>query len=154
MPFHANLSARIRRALPLVLVPLCAFLVPSMASAQNGVCRVDPQVWMSNGTKIAISATIDDDPSNINAVVYALHVPLNADSVRVVYTGGALTGKESVWVVPDAAPGVYTASTTVLDDSAPTVTLRYQIVMPGVDPAATSLTSGTAITPLLSSVLQ
>ena len=154
MMFDAGFKACMRRVLPVVLAPLAALLIPGMAAAQQGVCRTDPQVWLTDGTKISISPTIGDDANAIIAIVYEIHVPAGIGETQVVYTGGALTGKELVVIVPDAPPGTYTADTSVLDANNPTVEVRYQVVTPGIAPASTAPADSPTIDTLFPAVVQ
>jgi hypothetical protein len=154
MMFDSGFKACMRRVLPVALAPLAALLIPGIAAAQQGVCRTDPQVWLTDGTKISISPTIGDDASAIVAIVYEIHVPAGIGETQVVYTGGALTGKELVVILPDAPAGTYTADTTVLDANNPTVEVRYQVITPGIAPVTTASANGTTIATLFPAVVQ
>ncbi len=60
------------------------FGAPHHAHAAIG-CRTDPIVTLSNGLVVQLSATVYDNPSDINAVTYTLHAPAGTSVVNVVY---------------------------------------------------------------------
>jgi hypothetical protein len=65
----------------------------------------DPVVWLSDGTIVAMSASIRADAQHVRMVTYILQVPQGVRVLRVVYTGGVLKDKERVVVVPDGSRG-------------------------------------------------
>ena len=101
------------------LLPLLAGLSLSLsltaqpAQAAFAVCRGDPLFWLSDGTFWRASIVIAADPAQVRQVAYDIHVPAGITLVRVLYTGGALQGKELVRVSADAPPGTYRTDTTV-----------------------------------------
>ncbi|MGH2449610.1 MAG: hypothetical protein ACRDFS_13540 [Chloroflexota bacterium] len=80
---------------------LAGFGAP-LASAHWGACVDDPIVWLSNGTKVQVSAVTQVDPSMVTNAVFTLHVPAGVSATQVVDTGNTA---ESVDVVADSGSG-------------------------------------------------
>jgi hypothetical protein len=78
---------------------------PLPANAAVGGCRADPKVWLFNGKKITMMASIAADASQVKTVTYTVHVPRGVTIDKVVYTGGALKDKEWVLVLFDRVSG-------------------------------------------------
>jgi hypothetical protein len=67
---------RLRWLLSVILVACLALILePSSAGAAVSGCRGDPIVWLSNGTKLTMIASIAADPSQIKLVTYTVHAP-------------------------------------------------------------------------------
>src|SRR4029450_522865 len=93
---------RVRRLLMISSVLfglLLSFQSVEDAAAIVRGCRGDPKVWLSNGTKVTMTASIAAAASQINRVTYILHVPYGVAVNHVLYTGGVLKDKERVIVV-------------------------------------------------------
>lgn len=71
-------------------------------------CSSDPIVYLSNGMKVDLTATLATNRQNVERITYVLHVPAGAQVTKVVYTAGELGHKEAVTVLDDAT-GAYTA---------------------------------------------
>jgi hypothetical protein len=94
----------------LVIGSLLLGLLLSLQSVEQAAalvrsCRGDPIVWLSNGTKVTMIASIAADASQVKMVTYTLHAPRGTTVTNIVYTGGALSGKERVIVLFDRASG-------------------------------------------------
>jgi hypothetical protein len=84
---------------------LLSLLATGSASAAFKGCRGDPKVWLSNGVKLTMTASIAADASQVKMVTYTVHVPRGLKVEKIVYTGGALTDKERVVMVFDRTSG-------------------------------------------------
>src|SRR4051794_29529093 len=78
--------------------------------AATGGCRADPIVWLSNGTKITVTASSTAAASAVKMLTYTLHVPRGVKVTKVLYTGGVLKAKERVVVVADRTSGYQIAT--------------------------------------------
>ena len=99
-------SVRPRRALLGAGLLAAGLLVTSSAAPAHAAlarCGSDPIVYLSNGMKVDLTATLATDRANVKQIAYQLHVPAGARATRVVYTTGELGRKEVVTVVDDAA---------------------------------------------------
>jgi hypothetical protein len=96
--FHSLLSVILMFFLGLVVE------APSVSAAVSG-CRGDPIVWLSNGTKLTMIASIAADASQVTMITYTVHAPRGLSVNQVVYTGGVLAGKERVVVLFDRTSG-------------------------------------------------
>jgi hypothetical protein len=89
------------------------WLMPHDARAAISACRSDPKVYLSDGSIVQLSATIDAPPGQVKQVDYTVHVPAGASVNHVVYTGGSLKGKELLSVVADDTAVTYDTETVV-----------------------------------------
>jgi hypothetical protein len=89
----------------IALVITCLGLSALPASAAVSGCRADPIVWLSNGTKLTMTASIAADPSQVQMITYTLHAPRGLTVKQIVYTGGVLQAKERVVMLFDRASG-------------------------------------------------
>ena len=97
----------------MLLAAFVAIAYASPADAAFMSCRADPIVFLSDGTKITITAQVATNASNVQQVQYTLHVPLGNSVDRIIFTAGGLGKKESVTVYADSAPGTYVSDTVV-----------------------------------------
>jgi hypothetical protein len=51
------------------------------------ICRTDPLVFLSDGTKVKMTAEIGTAAENVQGIVYTLHAPRGTSVVRIVYPG-------------------------------------------------------------------
>lgn len=93
-------------------VALLGFAAPGGASASVGLCRTDPIVMLSNGVTMRLTTGVNDASSDVQSVLYTVALPAGVSINQVVYTGGALGGKESV--VAQTANDGSAYNTTVL----------------------------------------
>jgi len=110
---HQVTSKMVRIGILFFLVLLLATLPVSTVSAALRTCRTDPIVLLSNGYGMSISSIVGTDVANVVMIRYTLHVPQGVTAKRVVYTGGALAGKETLTLVADQANGRYAVETAV-----------------------------------------
>ncbi len=104
------------RRLLSVLVVLALSLVLGLfspADASFSSCNGDPLVFLSNGSHLQLAVKIETDEFNVQGVVYAVHLPPGVEATRVIYTGGPLSGKETVRVYNDGLPNHYKTDTFV-----------------------------------------
>jgi hypothetical protein len=106
-------AAIIAGTLIALTVLLVSPLVPA-ALAAVGACGSDPIVILSNGTELEFSTTIGAAGTDVQQVLYALHIPAGLSVVAAV--GGALGTKEQWTVVSDMAPQSYQVVTHVTTD--------------------------------------
>lgn len=86
-------------------------LAPGHAFAGLSGCDTDPTVFLSDGAVISLSATIQDDISDIQSVNYVLRIPTGTTVTGIVYDQyGSL---ETVQVVASLGPQSYKTSATV-----------------------------------------
>lgn len=88
-------------------------LLPRSAFALLSTCRSDPVVVLSNGATIDLQAGIQDSQSDVQGVVYAVHVPKGTRALSVVNTDGLIGLVERVVVYSDSPAGTYTSDTSV-----------------------------------------
>lgn len=88
------------------------------AGATWSSCGGDPIVWLSNGDKITMQVTINDAATDIQNVTYLVHGPVGTTVSQITYTGGALSGLESVQFVADDPSGTYDTTTLVTTGTA------------------------------------
>jgi hypothetical protein len=114
------------RTIVVLALLACAILGANFmqeASAAIRICRGDPRVWLSNGTQIAMTATIGADASQVKLITYTVHVPRGLSVTKVVYTGGALANKERVVVLFDRTSGYQIEAVTTLVGTVASVTI-------------------------------
>jgi hypothetical protein len=75
------------------------------------ICRTDPLVFLSDGTRVNMTAEIRTAAQNVQGIVYTLHAPVGTSVVRIVYTGADV--QERVDFVADQAAGTYDTDTVV-----------------------------------------
>jgi hypothetical protein len=97
------------------------------AAALVRACRGDPIVWLSNGTKVTMIASIAADASQVKMVTYTLHAPRGTSVNKIVYTGGALSGKERVIVLFDRASGYLIEARADLGTTVALVTIKAMV---------------------------
>ena len=85
----------------------------SPADARFASCRVDPVVFLSNGDQVQLVASTETAESNVKVINYALHAPPGVTVLKVLYTGGPFSGKETFKFYNDASPNHYTTDTMV-----------------------------------------
>ena len=100
-------------------------------------------VHLTNGTQVHLSAAIAADASDVSAVTYTVHVPSGTSLTRVVFTGGALAGKEAVNVISDLQSGAYVVDTTV--SAATSTDVQIRMLVPGSGSASTAGQTGTTL---------
>jgi hypothetical protein len=111
----------------LLLGLLLSFQGAEQAAALVRSCRGDPKVWLSNGTKVTMTASIAADASQVKMVTYTLHAPRGTSVTKVVYTGGALSGKERVIVVFDRVSGYQIVARADLGTAVAPVTINATV---------------------------
>jgi hypothetical protein len=114
-------------ALPLlvgIILNVCLLLE---ASAGLRVCRADPIVWLSNGTKVTMTASIAADASQVKLITYTVHAPRGLSVRSIVYTGGALKDKERVVVLFDRTSGYQIEVVTTLAATVVPVTITAAV---------------------------
>lgn len=106
-----------RRALFAASLLAVSLVVGGLAAPRAGAimaCRTDPVVFLSNGVKINLSATLyNAKPSDVRQITYLLHAPAGVTVTNVVYTGGAFSHRESFQFVADDTPNSYDSTTFV-----------------------------------------
>ena len=88
-------------------------VTPRPATAAIVACRTDPIVLLSNGMVVRVTVKIADTADNVEHITYVLRAPRGTRVVNLVYTGGALLGKETLIFVADQRRGRYVAATHV-----------------------------------------
>jgi hypothetical protein len=75
------------------------------------ICRTDPIVFLSDGTRVKMTADIGTAAENVQGIVYTLHAPVGTSVVRIVYTGAHVP--ETVDFFADRTAGTYDTDTVV-----------------------------------------
>jgi hypothetical protein len=75
------------------------------------ICRTDPIVFLSDGTRVKMTAEIGTAAPNVQSIVYTLHAPVGTSVVQIVHTGPALP--DFVDFHADRAAGTYDTDTIV-----------------------------------------
>lgn len=75
------------------------------------ICRTDPLVFLSDGTRVKMTAEIGTAAQNVRGIVYTLHAPVGTSVVRIVYPGQQVP--ESVVFYADRAANTYDTDTVV-----------------------------------------
>lgn len=75
------------------------------------ICRTDPLVFLSDGTRVKMTAEIGTAAQNVQGIVYTLHAPVGTSVVRIVYTGPQVP--ENVVFYADRPAGTYDTDTIV-----------------------------------------
>jgi hypothetical protein len=130
----------------LTIAGLLLGLLVSLQSAEQAAaivraCRGDPIVWLSNGTKVTMTAQIAADASEVKLVTYTVHAPRDVSVDKVVYTGGALKDKERVVVVFDRVSGYLIEARADLGTTAAQVTINARLERDARSATATSTSS-------------
>jgi hypothetical protein len=99
---------RFQSILSIILIACLGIVLgaPSASAAVSG-CRTDPKVWLSDGTKLTMIASVAADPNQVRMITYTVHVPRGLSVSQILYTGGALAGKERVVVLFDRTSGYH-----------------------------------------------
>lgn len=97
------------------------------AAAIVSGCRGDPKVWLSNGTKVTMTASIAADASQVKTVTYTLHAPRGVTVDKIVYTGGDLKDKERVIVLFDRVSGYQIVARADLGTTVASVTINATV---------------------------
>jgi hypothetical protein len=92
-------------------------------------CNSDPQIYLSNSVKDTVSAYLPNETStsDIQKIVYAVHIPSGVTVTSIHYTSG-LASQEQVTVTADNPANVYSTTTTVYTSSAQAVQATTQAV--------------------------
>jgi hypothetical protein len=106
---------------------LASMLGAEQAAAVVKGCRGDPIVWLSNGTKITMTARIAAPASQVKSVTYTIHAPRGASVNKIVYTGGVLKDKERVVVVFDRVKGYQIEARAELETTVASVTIKATV---------------------------
>lgn len=91
----------------LVGVMLAAPIAVQTVDAARMVCRSDPIVFLSDGTRLQFDAAIETALENIQGIHYELHVPVGVSIDRIIFTPKWAREIETVELIADQAPGNY-----------------------------------------------
>lgn len=113
-----TIRTRSSRRRSVVAMALLVGALLSAALAQEAIaglraCRADPIVWLSNGQVVQVSVGVAAAAYDVQQITYILHIPRGTTVRKIVYTGGALSSKERVYVIPDLPSARYTINTLV-----------------------------------------
>jgi hypothetical protein len=113
-----TISTRSSRRRSVVVMALLVGALLSAVLAQEATaglraCRADPIVWLSNGQAVQMSVGVAAPAYDVHQITYILHVPRGTTVRKIVYTGGALSSKERVYVIPDMPLSRYRIDTLV-----------------------------------------
>jgi hypothetical protein len=112
VPFYTR-SPRWRTvtALALLVGALLSAVLAQKATAGLRACRADPIVWLSNGQVVQMIVQIAAPADDVRQITYTLHAPHGTTVTRIMYTGGALSSKEQVYLVSDMPHNQYAIDT-------------------------------------------
>ena len=98
----------------LILLGLGVAIYPWLSAQIDArFCQADPVVYLQDGSEITLTTQISTDVAYVSRIHYTLHVPRGAALQEVVKTPGELGKHETVDVVADNEPGIFTSSTLV-----------------------------------------
>lgn len=92
--------------------PLGVHPAGATISACGGCPAWGPIVTMDDGSKTNVSVKVNDSASDMLGISYVLHVPAGSNVSGVSYQGNPAV-LQTIAVVPDSAPGVYSTTTVV-----------------------------------------
>lgn len=107
------------------------------AGASWSSCSTDPIVYLSDGSVVTVTASINADPSDVKRVLYVLDAPAGTHVINVVYTGDAFAGKELFRFRADNPAGTYDSDTVAYTEGR-SVPMTVTMTVAGATP-----TSGT-----------
>jgi hypothetical protein len=113
-----------------------------VAHASLGACGSDPVVLLSNGVTLDLNTSIDDTESDVQQVVYTLHVPSGTSVTSVTYTTGLLGPREILRFYADNRPDTYDSATTVNTATRGIAVTTATTAVPLLDSPAGAATSG------------
>lgn len=113
---------------------------PTPAHAALGTCAGDPIVVLSNGVAVDLSATVNDDLSDVQQITYILHAPAGTHVVAILSLGP----REVLHFVADNTPVGYDSVTRVSTYTPGVAVTALTSVVPLAALAATGSASGTA----------
>lgn len=129
-----------------VLLSLLLLVVPEAVYARL-LCRSDPKVYLTNGVRLDIGASINAAQSDIIVVNYELHVPVGVGMTKAEHTLGWSDVNETFTLIADQAPNQYNLRTTVrARTGTPTFTSYINVKYQGQTQFTTTTTSRTATT--------
>lgn len=108
-------------------------LTPRETHAFIGVCRDDPQLWLSNSHKVQVSFSLPDTTTVINSVQsihYDIHIPAGASVASWNDPSSPFTGKSTWTVTADMPKSEYKVTGVVWTNAASiSTTLTQQVVL-------------------------
>jgi hypothetical protein len=90
-----------------LFVIVMVLVAPISVNAARMVCRSDPIVFLSDGTRLQFNAVVETAKENVTSIRYVVHVPAGVSADRVVFTPNWARDVETVELVNDQAPGNY-----------------------------------------------
>jgi hypothetical protein len=126
------------------LLLLVALLAAPGAQAAASVCRTDPIVWLSDGHKVTLSASIGTELSKVQQVTYTLHAPAGLTVSSIVHTAGGLGTKEVFYFYADQPAKHYTTETVVRTSGNTAVTANTAVTVQAGGIVGTASADGTA----------
>ncbi len=115
-----NITTRYKKVFVFFMSLLLALLAGGTQTAQARLqaCRTDPIVFLSDGTKIVITADIYTSESDLRDITYTLHGPHGTKVTKIVYMGKGFHFNETVIYHDDNTDGQYQTDTLVATYSA------------------------------------
>jgi hypothetical protein len=122
----------LKRFVNVALVSAAAFALTvfgfGTASAGLDACAGDPVLYLSNGTTLRITATIETNVSNVSSIDYTVHLPKGVTVVRTVKAGNpAVSRLENVAVKNDSKAGYKSETLVTLNKTQNQVRVSVQI---------------------------
>lgn len=106
--FKLQFLSKISATKWLAVLLIGIFMVaPLTVQAARMICRSDPIVFLSDGTRLQFDAAISTDVANVTAINYQLHVPAGVTIDHIVFTPKWARDIETVDLIQDQAPGNY-----------------------------------------------
>ncbi len=127
-----NITTRYKKVFVFFMSLLLALLAGGTQTAQARLqaCRADPIVWLSDGTKIVITADIYTAESDLRDITYTLHGPQGTQVTKIVYTGKGFHHKETFIYLDDDTDGQFQTDTLVATHSdAVDVTVKSRLTV-------------------------
>jgi hypothetical protein len=96
-----------------MILVFALFCVIGHVSAGGMLCRSDPIVDLTDGTRLQFNIEVQTAVENIIAIHYELHVPMGVDIDKITFTPNWARAKETVDLIADQPAGHYQILTFV-----------------------------------------
>ena len=113
----------------LMILALAAIVMVSLLAVQPvqaglRICNTDPIIYLSDGTSVSIDLTINADISEINSIMYVVHIPKKLSVTGIAYIPVELQAIENVQWVADSGANKFWVAILVDSDITDEVVAR------------------------------
>jgi hypothetical protein len=125
---NVSVQAKFAMRFVMVMVLLSVIFAPvSVASAAMRICRTDPIIWLSDGSKLTLTSSVAANASEIKQALYIVHVPMGVTATKIIYTADGLDGREIARVIADGKPGQYVTQALITLYAGAPVAVTYTL---------------------------